>query len=139
MSFLCLTLAIRLRLCVCLQPFEAFIVLLFKLCWRCTGIYHRTKTAASLWEKFSHYCWQTVNSILQPAKCLQFQATSIGLPLLSSLNSGIYVRNVFLTPEFMCTKLNIDLKATKLLFPPCTFSSITSTYFLCKRSILTCE
>jgi hypothetical protein len=25
--------------------------LLFKFCWCCTGIYHRTKTSASLWEK----------------------------------------------------------------------------------------
>jgi hypothetical protein len=60
-------LAIRLRLCECLQTFEACIVLLFKLCWRCTGIYYRTKTAASLWES-SHNRYTNIPIYLQPWK-----------------------------------------------------------------------
>ncbi len=51
MSFLCLTLAVRLRLCECLQPFEACI----DCCLNYVDVVREytieRKTAASLWEK----------------------------------------------------------------------------------------
>lgn len=99
MSFLCLTLAIRLRLCVCLQPFEACI----DCCLNYVDVVREytieRKTAASLWEKVLTYWCQEVgwsSPSIQPTFYRPELIAGLAFTLLSKYRATTRTRHILL-------------------------------------------